>query len=112
MRLDGCFFQGDEGEKFKFLRKLQSLGVKNIEMECTGFAAMTQRAGVRGYLQYPSLTLTSSLAAIVCVSLVNRMDGDQVRIKKELYTDFELRPFNIVAQYIINLIGSVPTESI
>lgn len=48
MRLDGCFYQGQANEKFEFLKKISQLGVKNIEMECTGFAAMTQRAGVKG----------------------------------------------------------------
>jgi hypothetical protein len=45
------------------------------------------------------------LAAIVCVALVNRLEGDQVRINKDLYKDFELRPFNIVTKFILDKIG-------
>jgi uridine phosphorylase len=52
MRLDGSFSQGNEDNKFEFLRRLQRLGVKNIEMECTGFAAMTHRVGAKGLFLY------------------------------------------------------------
>lgn len=50
----------------KYLRKLTDLGVKNIEMEATAFSALTKEAGVR--------------AGIVCVTLLDRLLGDQVRI--------------------------------
>ncbi|KAI6239056.1 PNP-UDP-1 domain-containing protein [Aphelenchoides fujianensis] len=94
MRLDGCFYQGEQDDKMEFLRKIQALGVKNIEMECTGFAAMTHRVGAR--------------AGIVCVALLNRMEGDQVRISEAAYKEFELRPFHIVSTYIANQLGYSP----
>ncbi|MFH4982303.1 hypothetical protein AB6A40_009012 [Gnathostoma spinigerum] len=47
-RLDGAYCDYTEQEKFSFLQKLQSLGVRNIEMESTCFASMWNRAGVRG----------------------------------------------------------------
>lgn len=40
-------------------------GVANIEMESTVFASLTHRAGIR--------------AAVVCVTLVNRLNEDQVQ---------------------------------
>ncbi|KAE9553513.1 hypothetical protein FO519_003262 [Halicephalobus sp. NKZ332] len=50
MRLDGAFCDYNEEDKFSFLRTLKSKGVCNIEMEATGFASITHRAGVRGKL--------------------------------------------------------------
>lgn len=48
----------------EYLQKLHDFGVVNIEMECTIFAALTHHAGIR--------------SAIVCVALLNRLNGDQV----------------------------------
>lgn len=48
MRLDGLFSEYTTSEQFEFLRKLSEIGVKNIEMESTGFAAFTYRAGIPG----------------------------------------------------------------
>lgn len=49
----------------KYLRELSSCGVVNIEMEATVFAALTYHTGIR--------------AAIVCVTFLDRLKGDQVR---------------------------------
>ena len=38
-----------------------------MEMEATVFAALTHKAGIK--------------SAVVCVTLLNRLKGDQVRIK-------------------------------
>ncbi|CAJ0941834.1 unnamed protein product, partial [Mesorhabditis belari] len=86
MRLDGFFCNYESEDKFDFLRKLQSLGVRNIEMESTCFSATLLRAGVKG--------------AICCVTLLNRMDGDQVKLDKDTYLEFEMRPFRVVTAYI------------
>lgn len=50
----------------EFLNRLCDFGVVNIEMECTIFAALTHHAGIK--------------AAIVCVALLDRLKGDQVRL--------------------------------
>lgn len=63
-RLDGAFCDYTESDKMEFLNKLCDFGVVNIEMECTVFAALTHHAGIK--------------AAIVCVALLNRLQGDQV----------------------------------
>lgn len=47
-----------------YLNKLHDFGVVNIEMESTIFAALTHHAGIR--------------AAVVCVTLLDRLKGDQV----------------------------------
>lgn len=52
-----------------YLNKLHEFGVLNIEMECTIFAALTYHAGIR--------------AAIICVTLLDRLKGDQVNTPKE-----------------------------
>ncbi len=64
-RLDGAFCEFDEAQKMEYLRRLNEAGVKNIEMEATCFAALTHMAGIR--------------SAIVCVTLLDRLNGDQVR---------------------------------
>ena len=48
-----------------FLKRLDEAGVKNIEMEATALAAITKAAGVR--------------SGNVCVTIINRLEGDQVR---------------------------------
>ncbi|KAH1012846.1 hypothetical protein HUJ05_011927 [Dendroctonus ponderosae] len=68
-RIDGAFCDYTEVDKQNYLEKLVKQGVKNIEMEATPFAALTHHAGIK--------------AAIVCVTLLNRLKGDQVRITKK-----------------------------
>lgn len=63
-RTDGPFCDYEELDKFAFLDKLYAIGVRNIEMEVTCFAALTHKAGIK--------------AADVCVTLINRLKGDQV----------------------------------
>ncbi|KAH7731745.1 CBN-UPP-1 protein [Aphelenchoides avenae] len=86
MRLDGAFCEYTTADKFAFLNRLHDFGVKNIEMESTGFAALTNRAGVK--------------AAIICVILVNRLKGDQVKLDQETYHEFEMRPFRVVSAFM------------
>lgn len=54
----------------EYLEKLRDFGIVNIEMECTIFAALTHHAGIK--------------AAIVCVALLDRLKGDQVRSQTSL----------------------------
>ncbi len=76
--MDGAFCEFDEAQKMEYLRRLNEAGVKNIEMEATCFAALTHMAGIR--------------SAIVCVTLLDRLNGDQVR----RYLKFE----NISSEYL------------
>lgn len=46
-----------------------------------------------------------SLAAIVCVALLNRMNGDQIKIEHEQYVEYEQRPFRLVTAYIRKQLG-------
>ena len=63
-RLDGAFCDFSENDKMEYLNKLKDQGIVNIEMESSIFAALTHHAGIK--------------AAIVCVALLNRLNGDQV----------------------------------
>jgi uridine phosphorylase len=63
-RLDGAICDYTMKDKMDYLHKLSETGVKNIEMEATALAAITHHAGVR--------------SGNVCVTLVNRLKGDQV----------------------------------
>lgn len=63
-RTDGAVCEYDDAAKMEFLQKCHKLGIRNIEMEATMFASMTQKVGVK--------------AADVCVTLINRLNGDQV----------------------------------
>ncbi|VDD93207.1 unnamed protein product [Enterobius vermicularis] len=85
-RLDGAFCDYTEKDKFDFLNELHSKGVRNIEMEATCFSAMTHRAGIK--------------AAIVCTTILDRMKGDQVQVEHSDYLDYEMRPYNLVSEYI------------
>ena len=55
-------------------------------MESVCFAAMCNRAGVS--------------AAILCVTLLDRLKGDQVELTPEQHEDFQMRPPRLVAKYI------------
>ena len=63
-RQDGAFCCFTEAERMEYLTRLQKHGVLNIEMECVCFGALTHFASIK--------------SAIVCVTLVNRLKGDQV----------------------------------
>uniref|UniRef100_A0A7I5E9I9 PNP_UDP_1 domain-containing protein n=1 Tax=Haemonchus contortus TaxID=6289 RepID=A0A7I5E9I9_HAECO len=91
MRLDGFFCEYKTEDKFHFLKRIHEKGVRNIEMESTCFASMTFRAGVK--------------AAIVCVTLLNRIKGDQVKIPHDQYIEFEERPFRLVTALIKKYLG-------
>lgn len=63
-RLDGAFCEFTEQDKMDYLHKLRDFGVVNIEMESLIFAALTHHAGIK--------------SAVVCVAIVDRLQGDQV----------------------------------
>lgn len=85
-RLDGAFCTFNNDDKMNYLKHLHENGVRNIEMESIPFAALTHQAGVR--------------AAIVCVTLINRLVTDQVTTPVEKIHKFEDRPQELVLQYI------------
>ncbi|XP_049820706.1 uridine phosphorylase 1 isoform X2 [Aethina tumida] len=85
-RLDGAFCDYSEQDKMEYLKGLQKQGVSNIEMEVVPFAALTHHAGIR--------------AAVVCVSLLDRLKGDQVCAPKEVINEWQIRPQKLICSYI------------
>jgi uridine phosphorylase len=91
-RLDGAFCEYSEADKIAYLTKLHQNGVRNIEMEAVIFGALTHHAGIR--------------AAIVCVTLLNRLNGDQINSTKEEREEWQTRPQKLVSRYIKNHLNS------
>eukprot|EP00929_Paragymnodinium_shiwhaense_P100089 TRINITY_DN6213_c0_g1_i1.p1 TRINITY_DN6213_c0_g1~~TRINITY_DN6213_c0_g1_i1.p1 ORF type:complete len:339 (-),score=99.46 TRINITY_DN6213_c0_g1_i1:218-1234(-) len=87
-RLDGALSSWYTAEdKLEFLKKAHSLGVRNIEMECQCFLAFYQRLGV-------------GAAAVVCPTLVNRLNGDQVTSTPEELQAYTDRVQKLMIRYI------------
>ncbi|XP_055903334.1 uridine phosphorylase 1 [Eupeodes corollae] len=85
-RLDGAICSHNEEQKMTFLRKLHDHGIRNIEMEATMFSSLTHHIGIK--------------AGEVCVTLVDRLKGDQVtqsNIPKEV---LEQRPLTMAGRFI------------
>lgn len=86
-RLNGAFCDYGEKQKMSYLEEVHKAGVRNIEMESLCFAAMCRRAGIA--------------AAVVCVSLVNRLNGDQLHLTPQEHEEYQLRPMKLIIFYII-----------
>uniref|UniRef100_A0A1B6DDL4 Nucleoside phosphorylase domain-containing protein n=1 Tax=Clastoptera arizonana TaxID=38151 RepID=A0A1B6DDL4_9HEMI len=85
-RLDGAFCDFTEQDKMEFLEKLHNAGVSNIEMESLAFAALTHHAGIK--------------AAVICVTFIDRLKGDQIQTPKEVLDEWQMRPQKLVSRYI------------
>jgi len=85
-RLDGAICEYDDDAKMAFLKKAHEKGVRNFEMEAPVFAAFTHRLGIK--------------AAICCVSLIDRLKGDQHYSTPEEIASYDERPGDIVINYI------------
>jgi len=86
-RLDGAICEYSDGDKMEFLQMATEKGVVNMEMEALVFAAMTHLAGIK--------------SAVVCVTLLDRLNGDQVVTPKEELLSWQLRPQQIVSRFIL-----------
>ncbi|XP_062255634.1 uridine phosphorylase 1 isoform X2 [Platichthys flesus] len=85
-RLDGAFCSYTEEDKQDYLMRASQAGVCNIEMESSVFAAMCKLSGLR--------------AAVVCVTLLDRLKGDQVNCSHEVLDSYQQRPQKLVGYYI------------
>lgn len=85
-RLDGAFCNYTKENRLDYLQKAYDRGVRNIEMEASFFAAMTSKAKVNAY--------------VVCVTLLNRLQGDQIALEREELDTFQSKPFDLVLAYI------------
>jgi len=87
-RLDGAICEYKEEDKMNYLREVAKAGVKNMEMEALVFGALTHMAGVR--------------SAVVCVTLLDRLKGDQITTPKEELLAWQTRPMEVVARFILS----------
>lgn len=89
-RLDGAWSFISRDQKMKYLTKLHDEnGARNMEMEAAGFAAFCQQLGIP--------------AACICVTLVNRLQGDQVTSTPEQLGKFSDNPQQLLINYIRSL---------
>ncbi|XP_008586025.1 PREDICTED: uridine phosphorylase 1 isoform X2 [Galeopterus variegatus] len=90
-RLDGALCSYTEQDKQAYLRAAYAAGIRNIEMESSVFAAMCSECGLR--------------AAVVCVTLLNRLDGDQILSPHDVLTEYQKRPQRLVGYFIKKSLG-------
>ncbi|XP_009328745.1 PREDICTED: uridine phosphorylase 1 [Pygoscelis adeliae] len=92
-RLDGAICLYNEEEKLRYLQEAYDSGVRNIEMESSVFAAMCSLSGVK--------------AAVVCVTLLNRLEGDQISSSHDVLVEYQQRPQKLVGYFIKKSLGKV-----
>ncbi|CAL1290662.1 unnamed protein product [Larinioides sclopetarius] len=85
-RLDGAFCDYTVDDKMAFLSDIHSKGVTNMEMESLAFAAICHHAGIKG--------------AVICVTLLNRLLGDQISASKEIMEEWQERPQKLAIKFI------------
>ena len=90
-RLDGAIRLADAARKTEWLSWLDENGVRNIEMEGAMIAA---------YLNYWGF----SRFAMVCTTLLNRLEGDQVHSTPEEMHDFVERSGQVVFTYLRTIV--------
>lgn len=86
-RMDGALPPNyDEAKRQQFFQRALAMGVRNIEMEAPALAAFATRAGIP--------------AAVVCVTLLDRLQGDQVTSTPEELAEFSGRAQKLVLRYL------------
>jgi len=86
-RVDGAIALCTEKEKMDWLKKAESLGVKNIEMETPL---------VSGFLNHWGF---SNFAAICC-TLLNRLNGDQINSTHEELENYSVNAETVLWNYL------------
>ena len=111
-RVDGAFCDYTIESKMKFLNRCYENGITNIEMESLCFVGLLNHAKIRCNIFYlmpyycTILIIYSKLfciAAVVCVTLVDRLNGDQVASNCH---EIQEKPFKLVGLYIKNALKS------
>lgn len=88
-RIDGAFCDFTEENRNDYLTELHQQGVRNVEMQAIPFAAITHHAGIK--------------AAIVCVTLMDKLKSDQVCFNYYIILLFQLSPLShfFLSMYIL-----------
>ena len=95
-RLDGAICEYNNDDKMAFLKQAHDAGVRNIEMESLQFGAFTHKLGIR--------------ATACCVTLLNRLEGDQVRSTPEELHAMDQRPGRVALAYIKSELNMPPPK--
>lgn len=90
-RLDGAIRLASQERKMEWLRWLDENGVRNIEMEGAMLAAYLN------YWGFPRF-------AMICTTLLNRLEGDQVHATPELLHEFNERSGTALFAYLRTII--------
>lgn len=86
-RLDGAICLTTPGEKMSWLCRLDDAGVRNIEMEGAMLAAYLNHWGFSRF-------------AMICATVVNRLEGDQVTSTPQELHDFNERAGTVLFDYL------------
>ncbi|KAF0717102.1 hypothetical protein As57867_002483, partial [Aphanomyces stellatus] len=84
--LDGAICEYTNADKMAYLQKAYDAGTRNIEMEARMFAAFCHKLNIP--------------AAVVCVTLLNRLEGDQITQPHDVLESYDLRPMSVLLEYI------------
>ncbi|XP_066202066.1 uridine phosphorylase 2 isoform X1 [Saccopteryx leptura] len=90
-RLDGALCSFSREKKVDYLKRAYKAGVRNIEMESTVFAAMCRLCGLK--------------AAVVCVTLLDRLDYDQINLPHDILVEYQQRPQLLISKFIKQRLG-------
>lgn len=85
-RLDGAICGYQDSDKLAFLAQAQQAGVRNIEMESVMFGSFCKELNIK--------------AAVVCTTLLNRLQGDQVTMTEEDYKLWMDRVITLCLRYV------------
>ncbi|KAF4711868.1 Uridine phosphorylase 2 [Perkinsus olseni] len=86
-RLDGALETWyNEEDKMAFMKRLYDAGVRNIEMESVAMMGFCNRANIT--------------AACVCVTIVDRLEGDQITSTKRELSRFNEHSIDVVSNFI------------
>lgn len=72
-------------------------------------AVRAVRAGQEGPGR-PVTALRPPAAAVVCVTLLDRLEGDQIRASHEVLWEYQQRPQRLIAAFIRKRLGLCPTD--
>ncbi|XP_051842305.1 uridine phosphorylase 2 isoform X1 [Antechinus flavipes] len=90
-RLDGALCSFSNERKLDYLQRAYKAGIRNIEMESTVFAAMCGLCDLK--------------AAVVCVTLLNRLECDQISSPHEVLLEYQQRPQQLISILIKKRLG-------